>query len=274
LLLRSGVMATPQNADQWIATARRVERLGFSTLVMPDGMQLPSPVPALAIAVGATTQLRVGTFVLAAPLRSPGLAAWDAHSLSLLSDHRFDLGIGTGRPDAVEQAATRLGEPASTTAQRLQRVVRTIEELRALDGEHHTPVLMAVGGPRAAEAAASHADIVTIAAPPLTPRAEIAAQVETVRGAARDRTIGLAMNVFVVGDTAPPWLERSLGISVSELRRGDSLAWLPGEPEAMRAELERRVSELGLSYLIVNGAFMDAVAPVLATFRESPADRP
>ena len=266
--LRFGVMATPQNADQWIATARQVERLGFSTLVMPDGMQLPSPLPALAIAAGATTRLRVGTFVLAAPLRAPGLAAWDAHSLSMLSGYRFDLGIGTGRPDAVEQAASRLGEPRATTAERLQRVVQTLEGLRALDGQHHTPILMAVGGPAAARAAASHADIITVAAPPLTARTEIAALAERVWEQA-GRAVELAMNVFIVGDSAPPWLEQSLGTSVDELRRSDSLAWLPGEPEAMQDELERRVSELGLSYLIVNSAFMDAVAPIIAAFGES-----
>ena len=268
--LRFGVMATPQNADQWITTARRVEQLGFSTLVMPDGMQLLSPLPALAIAAGATTRLRVGTFVLAAPLRSPGLAAWDAHSLSLLSAYRFDLGIGTGRPEAVEQAATRLGEPPASGTARLRRVVRTIEELRTLDGEQHTPVLMSVGGARAAIAAADHADIITIATPPLTARAEVAERAEAVRAAAGGRTVGLAMNIFVVGETAPSWLERSLGTSVEELRRRGSLAWLPSEPEAMTAELDRRVTEFGLSYVIVNGAFMDAVAPILAAFREPP----
>lgn len=261
--LRFGVMATPQNAQQWIATARRVEQLGFSTLVMPDGMQLPSPFSALAVAAGATTRLRVGTFVLAAPLRSAGLAAWEAHSLALLSDHRFDLGIGTGRPDAVEQASTRLGEPPSSIPERLRRVVRTIEELRALDGDGRTPVLMAVGGLRAAEVAAGYADIVTIAAPPLRPRADVAALVRTVREKADGRSIGLAVNVFAVGEDPPPWLERSIGITVDELRRHDSLAWLPADPAAMRAEVERRVAELSLTYLIVNGAFMDAVTPLL-----------
>jgi alkanesulfonate monooxygenase SsuD/methylene tetrahydromethanopterin reductase-like flavin-dependent oxidoreductase (luciferase family) len=260
--LRFGVMATPQNATQWRATAQRVEQLGFSTLVMPDGMQLPSPFPALAVAAGATTRLRVGTFVLAAPLRAPGLAAWDAHTLSLLSDYRFDLGIGTGHPDVVQQASTRAGEPESTAAQRLQRVARTIEELRTLDGERHTPVLMAVGGPRAQRVAAEHADIVTIAIGPLGSREDVAARIEEVR-AAGGRTIPLALNVFVVGDTAPPWLERFIGASVEELRRRDSLAWLPAEPAAMRDELERRVRELGLSYAIVGAAFMDAVAPVI-----------
>jgi alkanesulfonate monooxygenase SsuD/methylene tetrahydromethanopterin reductase-like flavin-dependent oxidoreductase (luciferase family) len=262
--LRFGVMATPQNATQWRATAKRVEQLGFSTLLMPDGMQLPSPFPALAVAAGATTRLRVGTFVLAAPLRMPGLAAWDAHTLSLLSDYRFDLGIGTGRPEAMQQAAERLGEPESTAGERLQRVARTIEELRRLDGERHTPVLMAVGGPRAQQVAAAHADIVTIAIGALGSREEVAARVEKVREAAAGRTVQLALNVFVIGDSTPPGLERFIGASAEELRRRDSLAWLPSQPAAMREELERRVDELGLSYAIVNAAFMDTVAPVIA----------
>jgi alkanesulfonate monooxygenase SsuD/methylene tetrahydromethanopterin reductase-like flavin-dependent oxidoreductase (luciferase family) len=262
--LRFGVMATPQHAAQWRAAAQRVEQLGFSTLVMPDGMQLPSPFPALAAAAGATTRLRVGTFVLAAPLRAPGLAAWDAHTLSLVSDYRFDLGIGTGRPESVRQAAERLGEPERTAGERLHRVARTLEELRALDGERHTPVLMAVGGPRAQRVAAEHADIVTIAVGALGSREEVAARIQEVREAAAGRTILLALNVFVVGDSAPPGLERSLGVSAEELRRRDSLAWLPGEPPAMREELERRVRELGLSYAIVNAPFIDAVAPVAA----------
>ena len=49
------------------------------------GLQLPSPMPALAIAAEATTSLQVGTYVLASPLRAPRLAAADAHTLSLLS---------------------------------------------------------------------------------------------------------------------------------------------------------------------------------------------
>ncbi len=182
----------------------------------------------------------------------------------MLSDYRFDLGIGTGRPEAVQQAAVRLGEPEGTAGERLHRVARTIEELRALDGERHTPVLMAVGGPRAQRVAAEHADIVTIAVGALGSRAEVAARIEEVREAAAGRTILLALNVFVVGDSTPPGLERFIGASAEELRQSDSLAWLPGEPAAMREELERRVRELGMSYAILNAAFMDAVAPVIA----------
>jgi alkanesulfonate monooxygenase SsuD/methylene tetrahydromethanopterin reductase-like flavin-dependent oxidoreductase (luciferase family) len=78
---RFGMVATPQAgaeeiAGSWQEQARRAEDLGYFTLLMPDGLQLVSPMPALAFAAAATTVLRVGTFVLASPLRSAALTAW------------------------------------------------------------------------------------------------------------------------------------------------------------------------------------------------------
>jgi alkanesulfonate monooxygenase SsuD/methylene tetrahydromethanopterin reductase-like flavin-dependent oxidoreductase (luciferase family) len=77
---RFGVVATPQvagddMAGNWQRQALRAEDLGYSSVLMPDGMQLPSPIPTLAFAAAATKALRVGSFVLASPLRPPALAA-------------------------------------------------------------------------------------------------------------------------------------------------------------------------------------------------------
>ena len=49
---RFAVQATPTYAEQWLATARRAEELGFASMLMPDGTQLLSPLPALAVAAG------------------------------------------------------------------------------------------------------------------------------------------------------------------------------------------------------------------------------
>ena len=147
---RFALQSTPQDQQQWLAVARRAEQLGYSALLTPDGLQLPSPIPALGIAAGATTSLHVGTYVLASPLRAPRLAAWEAHSLSLLSGGRFQLGIGTGRPEVAQQAAELLGQPVTSPAQRLAQVEQTIDDLRALDGERHTPVLIAAAGTHSA----------------------------------------------------------------------------------------------------------------------------
>jgi alkanesulfonate monooxygenase SsuD/methylene tetrahydromethanopterin reductase-like flavin-dependent oxidoreductase (luciferase family) len=201
---RFGVVATPRDSSQWGSTARRVAELGYSTLLMPDGLQLLSPFSSLAMAA-SVTGLRVGTFVLAAPLRPPRSAAWEAHSLSVLTDGRFELGIGTGRP-AVRQFAQQLGLHYGSAAERLAQVGQTIDYLRELDGPAHTPVLMAAGGPKARALAAAKADIITLATGPLTTRGDVAQMVAEVREHAEDRAqdIELAMNLFVIGEEVPP----------------------------------------------------------------------
>ena len=264
LPFRFAAQAVPEDADQWLAVARRAEALGYSTLLMPDGMRLPSPLPALAVAAGATTALRVGTWVLASPLRAARLAAWDAHTLSLLTGGRFELGIGTGRPDVAADAVRLLGQPEMTVPQRLARVEETIDELRALDGERHTPVLLAAAGPKSRALAAAKADIVTLAVGPFADREEVAGLVAGVRGAAgrRGDDLEFAAPIFVVGDEAPPWLLRFLGTDMATLIARDSLMILRGTPAQMADELRRRRDVLGISYFSVNGAFIEQFAPV------------
>ncbi|HEX8803450.1 MAG TPA: LLM class flavin-dependent oxidoreductase, partial [Acidimicrobiales bacterium] len=86
----------PTAAD-WAELARKAEDLGYSTLFVPDhfGAQL-APVPALAAAADATTQLRVGTLVLDNDYRHPVVTAKELASLDLLSDGRLEVGIGAG----------------------------------------------------------------------------------------------------------------------------------------------------------------------------------
>jgi probable F420-dependent oxidoreductase len=262
---RFGVVATPQGPpEQWLSTARRVEQLGYSTLLMPDGLQLLAPFPALAVAATATTSLRVGTFVLASPLRPPRSAAWEAHSLGVLTGDRFELGVGTGRPE-VRAFAEQLGVPFGSAAERLQQVADTVTHLRELDGERRTPVLIAAGGPRARELAARIADIVTLAAPPLADEDAYAAMAAHLRSAAGERAEGieLAMNLFVVGDEVPPWARGFLGVGADELIAHRSLTMLRGSVTEMSDELQRRRDAFGVSYVSVNGAFLEQLAPVV-----------
>ena len=94
----------------WRDRVRRFADSGYSTLLMPDFPQLqPSPGPTLVLAA-ALTDLRVGTWVYASPLRPAWSTAWEAHSLSVLTDGRFEMGIGTGRP-GIEDELRDLGMP-------------------------------------------------------------------------------------------------------------------------------------------------------------------
>jgi len=262
---RFAVQAVPEDGEQWLGTARRAEQRGYSALLMPDGMRLPSPVPALALAAGATTTLHVGAFVLASPLRPPRMAASEAHTLSLLTGGRYELGIGTGRPEVAGEAVELLGQPPTTAAQRLAQAEQTIDALRELDGERRTPVLMAAGGPRARAVAAAKADIVTLAFGATTSREQVAGLTADVRSAAGDRASGLEFMqpVFVIGDEAPPWIQRFLQADMATLIERDSLLILRGSPREMADELERRRERLGISYVSVNAAYLDQFAPVV-----------
>src|SRR5580658_1045273 len=262
---RFAIQSVAQDGSQWLATARRAEELGYSTLLTADGLHLPSPLPALALAAGATTSLRVGTFVLASPLRQPRLAAWDAHTLSKLSGGRFEFGVGTGRPEVTEQAAQLTGTPPASGAERLAQAEQMIDELAALDGDEHTPVLMAASGPKARALAAAKADIITIATGPLISRDEVAKLTAGIRQAAGDRAaqIEFVQPIFVIGDDAPPWVQRFTGTDVATLIKHDSLQVLRGTPQQMADELQRRRDTLSVSYVSVNSAYLTDFAPVV-----------
>jgi len=67
---RFGVVATPQDSQQWAFTARRVAELGYSTCSCPTASTRYPQLP-LATAAATAAEVRVGTWVLAAPLRPP-----------------------------------------------------------------------------------------------------------------------------------------------------------------------------------------------------------
>ena len=93
---RFGVVAAyAPSHTAWIRTARRVEELGYATLLMPDRVTVGSlaPIPALAVAAQATTSLRIGSYVFCNDFRHPALLARDIATLDFLSDGRFELGV-------------------------------------------------------------------------------------------------------------------------------------------------------------------------------------
>lgn len=118
---RFGVVA-PLRTDlpAWRDQVRRIADSGFSTLLMPDVQQWqPAPGPTLAVAA-TLADLRVGTWVYASPLRTPWSTAWEAHSLSVLTEGRFD-------PAALRAADSLLVLPSDPTAA-IEEVLRRREE--------------------------------------------------------------------------------------------------------------------------------------------------
>lgn len=93
---RFGVaLATLRSRVQWRDAVRRAEDLGYDVLHLPDHLATPAPLPALLLAA-EMTNMRVSPLVLNAGFYKPALLARDAAALDLLTDHRFELGLGTG----------------------------------------------------------------------------------------------------------------------------------------------------------------------------------
>ena len=277
---RFGAMTAGAGTGQeWAANARRIEELGFSTLLCPDTTGTVAPFPALSAAAAATTTLRVGTYVLAAPLRTPGTVAWETTSLDMLSGGRFELGLGAGRPGAAHDAA-RLGLPFGTAAERVGLVERTLEAVRARyaasdatsrhDAVRGTqqpgpPVLLAGTGPRMLRLAAREASILALGLPPQSTEEDLAAKIDQARKLTGDRfdRLELNVNVALVGEDAPPHLASWLGVDPRELIRNNSITVLVGTPRQMADTLLRRRDRAAVSYITVNAQFADRFAPVI-----------
>jgi probable F420-dependent oxidoreductase len=269
---RFGVVAgkAPSGAE-WAGTARRAEELGYDTLLIPDTLNTFAPFPALAAAAAVTGTLRLGTYVLSAPNRPPGLVAWEAETLQQLSGGRFELGLGGGRPGA-ERDAEALGGEFGTPAARIERVAETIAAVRKLD--EAPPVLLAASRPRMLRLAAAQADIVALGLRPQATEPELARTVSVLRDAAGERfdEIELHLNVAAVAPSPaeiPPWASRMVGGDARAMAEAGGIAFLTGSAERIADLLCRRREEFDVSYIGVSGLFMEQFAPVVELLRNA-----
>ena len=273
------VAGVGRSGQEWAALARRVEQLGFATLLCPDGTGLFAPFQALSAAAAVTSSLRLGSYVLAAPLRTPGEVAWETASLDVLSGGRFELGLGAGRPDASRDAS-RLGLPFGAPGERISRIEQALAAVRARyagPGEEsrrdavrgvqqpRPPVLLAAAGPRMLRLAAQEADIVALGLPPQSTEDDLAAKSGQVRAAAGDRfdQLELNVNIALVGDEFPPQAAAWLGADPGELVRNGSITVLTGSARQMADALLRRRDRTAVSYISVNAQFADQFAGVI-----------
>ncbi len=110
--------------------ARKVEALGYSSLIVPDHLtDLIAPMPALICAAEATSTLRVGTFVLNNDLRHPVLLAREAAAVDLLTDGRLELGLGAGSIKSEYDEVGLAFDPGTTRVERLAEAVTIIKGL-------------------------------------------------------------------------------------------------------------------------------------------------
>jgi len=289
----------PGSAEAWREKARRAEALGYDILLVPDhiGNGRLGWGPALMAAATVTSRLRIGTFVLDNDFRHPAIVAQDAATLDLLSDGRFELGLGAGWLLADYTPSGIPWDAPGVRAGRLEEAVAIITRL--LEGEtvtfagrHYTiddlpadprpvqqprpPIMLGVGGPRLLTFAARHADIVSVV---MSSRREgglvmdmdtatVAGKVALVRRAAGERFAQLELNVLLQGvfatdnpQAAAEELSSSWETPAATLL--DSPYLLFGTVDEIVATLQQRRVQLGISYITVFDRDWDALNPVV-----------
>jgi probable F420-dependent oxidoreductase len=271
-----------------MAFARHVEALGYHTLVMPDHFGARFPVaPALVLAAEATSQLRVGSLVYDNDFRHPALLAQEVASIDLLTDGRFEFGLGAGWLKSEYDAAGLPFDDGGTRVERMAEALHVVKalfsatpvtyegrfyKLTGLTGsakpkqEPHPPVLIGGGGRRLLTLAAREADIISImprsrrdgsgledadASPEAFTR-----KVAWIRDAAGSRFSAIELNTLVqtvvITDRPRDAAARLAKEYVMELDEVfETPLVLIGSVDQIAEALERRRERFGLSYITV-----------------------
>jgi probable F420-dependent oxidoreductase len=299
---RFGLNASAPSREAWIDTAQKAEALGYDTLLVSDHLEEGlAPLAAMVAAADATTTLRVGSYVFGNDFRHPVYLAKEAATIDLLSDGRFDLGLGTGwdRND-YEMSGIPLDRPGVRVS-RLTEAVQIIKgffagtpftfagkyyTVRGLEGnpkptQHpHPPLMLGGGGRRMLSLAAREADIVSVNAKTTAEgqldfssiTAEAADQkMEWVQQAAGTRFDDLTLNILVPivavtdkRDQAAAQILRAYNIPANTLNVEqvlESPSALIGTVDQIVEDLQARRERYGFSYIVVWP--MEQFAPVV-----------
>lgn len=181
--MKFAVIATPTTSGaDWAERVRRFESTGWQAVLVPDAGAIPSTFPTLAAAAAVTTTLRLRTWVLAVPLRSAAAVVRETSALQVLSDGRFELGLGTGRPDAQKDAAV-LGLPWPTGSERRQHLLDVASAVRA-EVSPPPPIVVTASGEKMIAAAAPVVDSIALALMPAATEQDLNTAVQRVRAVA------------------------------------------------------------------------------------------
>ena len=250
----------------WTAQARRTEDLGFDTLLATDPVGTADPFVLLGAAAAVTRRLRLGTFVLADPLRDAKALDWQVRTLHEQTGGRFELGLGVGRPGA-EVLAKELGREFPSPGERITRMGETIALFkRSIDRPR---LVLAGGGPKMLALAAQEADTVTFTWQPKTTEAEAQSIVDRFRtlAGARLPEIELGLNLMAVGVEPSPGIARWAGVDVPELAAAGAVTVLPANPGQAVEKLRHWRERWGISYVTINSGYAEPFAEIAAEAR-------
>jgi probable F420-dependent oxidoreductase len=283
----------------WTARARHWEDRGYDILLTADHWDPGGnpPLLPLLLAAEATERLRIGTLVCNNDFHHPAFLARDAATLCLLSEGRFELGLGAGHMRheydtlglVFDQGGTRVDRLAESVAI-ITRLLRDEEVTYA--GAHHTvagatlglgsldvPLLIGGDGRRVLSLAAQHADVVGLCgvaaradgsgvAPGGFTFAAAQQRIGWLREAAGERFADLELNALIQRVIVTHAAERELGelagrlrVDVDDLR--DSPYVLVGSVDAIAERLLVYRERLGITYPVVFSRDAEAFADVI-----------
>lgn len=292
---------TAVSGEEWADLARRVEDLGFDTLLLPDhfGDQL-APVPAMMAAAAATTTLKVGCLVFDNDYKHPVVLAKELATIDRLSGGRVEVGLGAGWMLSDYEQAGMSYDSGKVRVDRFEEGLAIIKGLLGPDpvdfeGEHYTirgldglpkpvqarpPILVGGGLKRMLTIAAREADIVGInptmpngAADADAARTGTAEQTDEklgwVKAAAGDRYDDLEINLLTLGcfltDDRADLAEKLaplFGLTPAELLEFPHA--LIGSTEEIVDVIEARRARWDASYIVVQSDALEAMAPIVA----------
>lgn len=307
---RFGVICEQMSsAEEWVAKARRAEQLGYSTFFIRDhfipepfGDQF-APMIALMAAADATRALRLGSLVLDNDYRHPVMLAKEAATLDVLSNGRFELGLGAGWARAEYQQANMPFDPPGMRVSRLEEAIHVLKGLFAqepltfsgtyytineINGypkpvqQPHPPILIGASGKRMLAIAAREANIISVMNGDFSTGVEIddplkrspeatAQRIDWIRQAAGDRFDQIELSMIIgpvlTSDRQHQAEQRARENHWSGVSPADVLAMpsiFMGSVEQIIEQMNERRERYGFSYYVVSDAVMDAFAPVVA----------
>ncbi len=293
------LLSRAASLDEWQDTVRKVEDLGYATLLVADHFspQL-APMPALLAAAYATRSLRVGTFVLDNDFRHPAATAKEAATLDLLTQGRLELGIGAGW-NQRDYAKTGLRfEPAGTRVAKLEEALEVIkrffvEPTVTFDGRHYQvrdlegsprpvqpggpPILIGAAGRRMLTLAARKADILNFPDRPSVGVSTagnpglgltMAQQMAIVRAEAGERYANLELSSLTIPRETEHVTETIERLAIQMHTTPEIVAAMPGtlvgSLDAIGDKMQEMRERYDISYMVIPGAALETMAPVVA----------
>lgn len=287
--IRIGIMLWSLTGDDWVDKVKRIEELGYSSVLIPDhpNLQWDSVATQTAIAM-VTKKLNVGSFVFNLDFHHPVMLAKASATIQNISRGRHEFGIGAGYVEMeYKQAGISFDKPGVRIT-RLGEAIQVIQSMwvneRTSFGGTHFKIsnqpqaasdmdwgppktLMGVGGKRTLSLAGQYADIISIIpqgvdfTDNLTPK-RLEEKISWAQNAAEKvgRNVGEIEYNFsyfpgmAITDDPKPILtqiSKNYGLTVEQVKQNPN--FFVGNLSEFKEDIGERYNETGINYYAIPG---------------------